>query len=142
MIMSDTRDRQNGKWNMSKNLIVPINPMEQEARKQRATKEEQEFAQKLNAAPLAIIDKRPYSIVISTTVCTGSLVSGVRIPPAFNRLGEGFAASALKSPSRSRSETNTPKEVTALSSRVATSSPSNKYPASEAADTVFVSLAK
>lgn len=48
MIMSDTRDRQNGKWNMSKNLIVPINPIEQEARKQRATKEEQEFAQKLN----------------------------------------------------------------------------------------------
>ena len=59
--MSDIRDRQNGKWNLSKNIIVPVTPLEKEAQKLREEKEAQQLADQLqevhNAKQKEIVEK-------------------------------------------------------------------------------------
>lgn len=45
--MSDTRDRLNGKWHMSKNITVPLNPIVKQAQELREQKEAEEVSNKL-----------------------------------------------------------------------------------------------
>jgi hypothetical protein len=52
-IMGNELDQLRGKWNMSKNIVVPTNPIAAEARKLEEEKKAEELAQKLKEAHLA-----------------------------------------------------------------------------------------
>lgn len=51
--MGNELDQMKGKWNMSKNIIIPEDPIIIEARKQQEQKKAEELAQKLKEAHLA-----------------------------------------------------------------------------------------
>ena len=48
--MGNELDQLRGKWNMSKNIVVPTNPIAAEARKLEEEKKAEEIAQKLKEA--------------------------------------------------------------------------------------------